>query len=104
MKYLLNRERLRRQTFKDTEPKYIALKSIVHNQTLPNSLRWEASLLLSKIIKKNSRSSFKNRCFLTGRGGSYSRFFNLSTNLSILAFGLVLLFPTSFSSYFDKLA
>ena len=52
MKYLLNRERLRRQTFKDTEPKYIALKSIVHNQTLPNSLRWEASLLLSKIIKK----------------------------------------------------
>jgi ribosomal protein S14 len=78
MKYLLNRERLRRQTFKETEPKYIALKSIVHNQTLPNSLRWEASLLLSKIIKKNSRSSFKNRCFLTGRGGSYSRFFNLS--------------------------
>lgn len=78
MKYLLSRERLRRQNFKEIEPKYIALKSIIHNQTLPNHLRWEASLLLSKIIKKNSRSSFKNRCFLTGRGRSYSRFFNLS--------------------------
>ena len=75
MKYLLSRERLRRQNFKEIEPKYIALKSIIHNQTLPNNLR---SLLLSKIIKKNSRSSFKNRCFLTGRGASYSRFFNLS--------------------------
>jgi uncharacterized protein (UPF0147 family) len=61
MKYLLSRERLRRQNFKEIEPKYIALKSIIHNQTLPNNLRWEASLLLSKIIKKNSRSSFKNR-------------------------------------------
>ena len=78
MKYLLSRERLRRQNFEEVEPKYIALKSIIHNQTLPNNLRWEASLLLSKIIKKNSRSSFKNRCFLTGRGASYSRFFNLS--------------------------
>ena len=49
MKYLLNRERLRRQNFKEIEPKYIALKSIIHNQTLPNYLRWEASLLLSKM-------------------------------------------------------
>jgi ribosomal protein S14 len=78
MKFLLNRERLRRLQFESSESKYVALKSIIHNQTLPTQVRWEASLLLSKILKKNSRSSFKNRCFLTGRGASYSRFFNLS--------------------------
>ena len=51
MKYLLNRERLRRIQFESIEPKYVALKSIIHNQTLPTQVRWEASLLLSKIIK-----------------------------------------------------
>ena len=66
MKFLLNRERLRRLQFESSESKYVALKSIIHNQTLPTQVRWEASLLLSKILKKNSRSSFKNRCFLTG--------------------------------------
>jgi len=78
MKYLINREYLRRKKFQNIETQYIALKSIVHNQKLPNYLRWESSLLLSKISKKYSKSSFKNRCFLTGRANSYSQFFNLS--------------------------
>ena len=78
MKYLLIKERLRRSNFRKNEAKYIALKSIVHNQNLSNSFRWEAFFLFFKISKKHSRTSLKNRCFLTGRGRGYSRFFNLS--------------------------
>jgi small subunit ribosomal protein S14 len=77
MKYLLIRERLRRKCFKSLETSFLALKFIIHNQKLSNSLRWEASLLLSK-FSKTSRITLKNRCFLTGRARSYSRFFNLS--------------------------
>lgn len=35
-------------------------------------------LLLSQIVKKHSPSSFKSRCFLTGRGRGCLKFFNLS--------------------------
>ena len=49
MKHLVIKERFRRENFKETETQYIALKSIVHNQTLSKSFRWEAFLLLSKI-------------------------------------------------------
>jgi small subunit ribosomal protein S14 len=78
MKYLLLRERFRIKKFEKLESQYRALKFLIHNQTLLVSLRWEASLLLSKILKQQSCTSLKNRCFLTGRGRGYSRFFNLS--------------------------
>jgi len=78
MKNLLIKEQLRRKIFKKIETQYLALKFLVHNQTLSSAYRWEASLLLSKILNKNSKVSIKNRCFLTGRSRGYSRFFNLS--------------------------
>jgi len=78
MKYLLSRERFRRENFKKTETHYLALKYVIHNQKMPVALRWESSLLLSKISKTQSRVSLKNRCFLSKRGRGYLRFFNLS--------------------------
>ena len=78
MKFLLIRERKRRDNFKKIESQYLALKSIIHNQKLSNTIRWEAMLLLSQIVKKHSPSSFKSRCFLTGRGRGFLKFFNLS--------------------------
>jgi small subunit ribosomal protein S14 len=78
MKYLLLRERFRIEKLKKVESQYRALKFLIHNQTLSFSIRWEASLILSKILKQQSCNSLKNRCFLTGRGRGYSRFFNLS--------------------------
>jgi small subunit ribosomal protein S14 len=78
MKFLLTRERLRREHFKKTETQIIALKYITHNQNLSATFRWEAFLKLSKITKKNSRVSLKNRCSLTGRGRGFIRFFYLS--------------------------
>ena len=78
MKHLFIKERLVRKTFNEIETQHIALKAIIYNQTLSPAIRFEASLLLTKILKKKSRFSFKNRCFLTGRGRGYFRFFNLS--------------------------
>jgi small subunit ribosomal protein S14 len=78
MKFLYSKERFRRENFKKFEAHYLALKYMVHNQQLSIELRWEASLLLSKISKQQSRVSLKNRCFLSGRGRGYLRFFNLS--------------------------
>ena len=51
---------------------------IVYNRNFSNSFRWEAALFLSKISKKVSKVSIKNRCFITGRSKGYLRFFNLS--------------------------
>lgn len=78
MKFLLVRERKRRLKFKKIETQYLALKAIIHNQKLSNTVRWEATLLLAKIVKKHSPVAFKNRCFLTGRGRGNLQFFNLS--------------------------
>jgi len=78
MKYLILKENSRRIKFKNIETRYRALKFIAHNQNLSTSFRWEAFLLLSKYLKKHSCILLKNRCFLTGRGRGYCRFFNLS--------------------------
>jgi|TARA_B110001469_G_C9647439_1_gene328042 small subunit ribosomal protein S14 len=78
MKHLVIKERSLRKNFKEVETQYIALKAIIHNQNLSSFVRFEASLLFSKLLEKKSRFSFKNRCFLTGRGRGYFRFFNLS--------------------------
>jgi len=66
MKYLLIRERLHRINFKKVETQYLALKFVVHNQSIADYLRWEASLLLSKLLKTNSRVFFKKSLFLNG--------------------------------------
>ena len=78
MKNLLLKDKAHRINFKKIEEQYLSLKFIVHNQNITNDLRWEASLLLSKLLKNNSRVFLKNRCFLTGRARGYLRFFNLS--------------------------
>jgi small subunit ribosomal protein S14 len=78
MKFLLGRERLRREQFRKIETQIIALKFIIHNQNLSATFRWEAFLKLSKITKKNSRVCLKNRCSATGRGRGFLRFFSLS--------------------------
>lgn len=52
MKSLSIRERSRRINFKNIESQYFALKAIVHNQKLSKPVRWEATLLLSKKVKK----------------------------------------------------
>jgi small subunit ribosomal protein S14 len=78
MKFLIIKGRLHREKFKKFETRYIVLKSLIHNRNLSIKYRWEASLLLSKLAKNSSKTFIKNRCFITGRARSFSRFFHLS--------------------------
>lgn len=58
------------------------LKSIAYNLLLPESLRCEANLLLSKLPRTSNLMRVRNRCILTGR----SRFILGGFNLSRLMF------------------
>lgn len=80
MKFLLIKSSSSRRSLKKKEVQYLALKSIIYNLKVSPEIRWEASLLLSKLVNadKYSRAKLKNRCFITGRSRGYSRFFNLS--------------------------
>jgi small subunit ribosomal protein S14 len=80
MKFLLTKVSSSRRLLKKREVQYLALKSIIHDLRISSEIRWEASLLLSKLVdtEKHSRARLKNRCFLTGRSRGYLDFFNLS--------------------------
>jgi small subunit ribosomal protein S14 len=78
MQFLKKREVKHRNGFYSVEIEYRSLQSILKNQKIPLKIRWEASLRLSKLMKNKSMVFLNNRCFLTGRGKSVQRFFNLS--------------------------
>jgi small subunit ribosomal protein S14 len=78
MKHLIIKERSHRKNFKQLESQYLSLKTIVSNEMLSSFIRFEANLLLTHFLYKKSRTSLRNRCFLTGRGRGFSRFFHLS--------------------------
>jgi len=78
MRFLKKREVKHRNNFHNAEAEYRSLKAILKNQKIPLQFRWEASLRLSKLMKNKSIVLLNNRCFLTGRGKSVQRFFNLS--------------------------
>jgi small subunit ribosomal protein S14 len=78
MQFLKKREVKHRNNFYSIEVEYRSLQSLLKNQKIPLRIRWEASLRLSKLMKNKSSVFLNNRCFLTGRGKSVQRFFNLS--------------------------
>jgi small subunit ribosomal protein S14 len=78
MQFLKRREIKHRNNFYLIEVEYRSLQSILRNQKTPLKVRWEASLRLSRLMKNKSVVFLNNRCFLTGRGKSVQRFFNLS--------------------------
>merc|ERR1711935_852797 len=78
MQFLNKRQAKFRNNFNNIEAEYRSLKSILRKQKIPLTIRWEASLRLSKLMKDKSAVFLNNRCFLTGRGKSVQRFFNLS--------------------------
>jgi len=78
MQFLNKRQIKRRNNFNDIETEYRSLKSILRKQKVPLTIRWEASLRLSKLMRDKSAVFLNNRCFLTGRGRSVQRYFNLS--------------------------
>jgi len=45
----------------------IILKSIFYNQKLVKSIRWNAHLRLSNMLKNSSKTQLKNFCIISGR-------------------------------------
>jgi len=82
VKFLVKRERKRRFSFNQIESDYLSLKFIVSNQKIPLSVRWEASLRLSKLMRNKSSVLARNRCNITGRGRGVLRYTMLSRILT----------------------
>jgi len=78
MQFLNKRQTKHRNNFNHIEAEYRSLKSILRQQKIPLTIRWEASLRLSRLMKDKSFVFLNNRCFLTGRGKSVQRYVNLS--------------------------
>jgi len=78
MKNLIERDKKKRFLIKRYETKRQAFKSIIFNYKVLSDIRWKASMELSSLPKNSSFIRFKNRCVITGRGRSISRFLRIS--------------------------
>ena len=78
MKYLLEKDRKRRQLVKKYELKRLSLKSIISNCSYPITLRWKAGLKLSELPKDSSKLRLNNRCVLSNRSRGISSTFKIS--------------------------
>ena len=58
--------------------KRAALKAKVHDASLPQEERFQASLELAKLPRNSSRTRVVNRCEVSGRPRGYYRKFRLS--------------------------
>lgn len=68
----------RRQSFLKYEIRRRALKSILMNQNLDNSIRWWAQIEKSKFSGRSCLSKIHNNCIETGRSRSVISFYKLS--------------------------
>ena len=66
MQFLNKRQVKHRNKFNNIEAEYRSLKSILRKQKIPLTIRWEASLRLSKLMKNKSSVFLNNRCFFDG--------------------------------------
>jgi ribosomal protein S14 len=80
MKYLLQKDKNRRQLFLKQEGKWLIFRSLLHNQGISLEFRkfLYEKFFFSVLVLAGSRYRIKNRCILTGRGGSISRKFRIS--------------------------
>jgi small subunit ribosomal protein S14 len=78
MKYLINKDTIKRNTFKKYELKRLYLKYIIYNNNIKKKIRINAMLLLNKFPKNSSYIRIKNRCIITGRSKSVYRDFKVS--------------------------
>lgn len=78
MKYLINKDKKRRNLFKKYELKRLYLKYIIYNNNILKHIRINAMILLNKLPKDSSSVRIHNRCIITGRSRSIYRDFKIS--------------------------
>lgn len=67
MKYLIEKDKSKRQAFHRHERKRTLLRALVRNENLSRRTRWKISLQLHKFPRDGSPTRIRNRCVLTGR-------------------------------------
>jgi len=74
----INKDKKRRKLVEKYEIKRLHYKYIINNLQIPEKIRIQAQLELSKLPKDSSKVRVKNRCIITGRAKSTYKFFKLS--------------------------
>ena len=78
MKYLIQKDKNRRNLFNKTEKTQRALKSIIYDDNYDIEKRLKAQQKLHKLGTKSSRTKIKNRCLRSSRAKGVYRKFKIS--------------------------
>jgi small subunit ribosomal protein S14 len=78
MKYLLQKDKLRRKIFENFEKERLCLKALSKDKRLSKTLRLTYKLKLNSYPRNSSFTRIVNRCVTTGRGRGVLRFFRMS--------------------------
>lgn len=78
MKYLIEKDKKRREIFAKYENLRICLRALSKDLRLPYSVRLLYRIRLSEFYKNASKTRIKNRCVISGRGRGVFRFFRMS--------------------------
>jgi ribosomal protein S14 len=78
MKYIIQKDKNKLAFYYKKEFLKNILKNVTKNKKLYHSVRWKASVILSLIDKKYSKTMFVNRCIITGRQKGILTKFKLS--------------------------
>lgn len=85
----MEQDKKRRKKVWTQKEKRNQLKSVIYNMNVPKEIRFVAALELAALQRNGSKVRTRNRCLVTGRARSVSRFFKLSrvTLREFAAFG-----------------
>lgn len=78
MKKLFAKDKKNRQVVKKLELKRFILKQISTNYNFLKTIQWNASLKLSNLSKKSSKTVISNRCLKTINKKTFHKFTNFS--------------------------
>jgi small subunit ribosomal protein S14 len=78
MDYLVKKDKIRRFNVLQPERKRLFYKAMTMNQMISSAKRWSARVHLSRMGRRATATCIVNRCFITGRSRSVTRFCHLS--------------------------
>ena len=78
MKYLIEKDKTKRQVFHKYERKRALLRALIRNENLSRRTRWKIALQLHRLPRNGSPTRIRNRCVLTGRPRGIQRNFKVS--------------------------
>ena len=78
MKYLIQKDNVKRKLFNLFESKNSILKSISYSEIFFKSIQWKSAEAVKKLEYSSSKTKVKNRCIFTGRSQGVLSEFKLS--------------------------